>query len=288
MNSCYAVREFVAEVLGPAQVAWENARSGPDVDQQFASLALIEAYGWLRIGVQAGGFPRDIASELLKPRLDALLEASVVAEKKSLLEEGRTGEIRRLLTAEAKFPPSFAELFPTEFQHLPEAATVFSLWSTEARAFTESRSGTKLVKTLSFAHIRDWKMALTELKEEPFVSDESTVPDASLFEGYLRLLQHIDRVADLFTVEGIAPEQRPARAIMRIQVAGIHSWRFNFRFGLAGTRFDELTAVVADRLTAEAAAGGIRLSPQGFIDGVRKLGDRYVSVSSYLARQAEA
>lgn len=287
MDNGYAAREFVDEVLGPAQVAWENARSGPDIDRQFASLALIEAYGWLRIGVQVGKFPTDLASELLKPRLDALLQANERAEKQSLLEAGATGEIRRLLTSEAYFPPSFAERFPREFQHLPEAATLFSLWSTEARAFAESRSGTKLVKALNFANRQDWETALAELKDERFVPEESKVPDASLFEGYLRSLQHVHRIAEFLTVEGVAAEQWSALAIMRVEVAGIHSWRIQFRIGLSGPRFDELTAVVASRLTRELAADGIEQSPRGFVDGVKELRSRYIAVLGYLVNGAE-
>lgn len=288
MNSDYAVRELVDGVFCPANEEWKRAQSGKEIDQQFASVAFLEAYGWLRIGVQVGRFPRELANELLTPSVESLQQATEMAGTQSLLESGLIAESVRLLKANDHFPPSFAERFQREFQHLPEAATLFSLWSTEARAFSESMSGTKLVKTLTFANDQNWQIAVTELRNEQFLSDaKEDAPDASFFEGYLRALQHLHRIADLLTVEGVETEQWPARAIMRVEVAGIHSWRLSFRAGLFGPRFDTVTDAVAERLSAEAAAEGTILGREDFIEAVAQLKRRYTAVLGYLVRGAE-
>ena len=284
MNSGYVVHEFVDGVLSPAHEAWKGAQSGKEIDRQFASIAFVEAYGWLRIGVQVGKFPRALANELLPPRLESLQQATEMAQKQSLLDSDVIAESVRLLEAKDHFSPPFGERFRREFQHLPEAPTLFSLWSTEARAFSDSLSGTVFVKTLTFAKDLNWEKVVTESRHEQFASEaKEDAPDASFVEGYLRTLQHLHRIADLLTVEGVETEQWPARAILRVEVARIHSWRLSFRAGLFGPRFDTVTVIVADRLSAEAAADGLILRREDFIKGVAQLKRRYLAVLGYLS-----
>ena len=73
-----------------------------------------------------------------------------------------------------------------------------------------------------FADPKEWDVASGELRDEPFDPDGKKYAKLSLFEGYLRALQHLDRMADLLDVEGTASEKWPARAIMRIEVGSIH------------------------------------------------------------------
>jgi hypothetical protein len=288
MDSGYAVREFVGGVLCAAKEEWKRAQSGKEIDQQFASIAFLEAYGWLRIGVQVGRFQRELANEFITPIVESLQQATEMADKQSLLDSGLIAQSLRLLKAKDHSPPSFSKQFPSEFQHLPEAPTLFSLWSTEAQAFSESLNGTKLAKTLTFANDQNWKIAVTGLRDEPFVSDpKGEGPDASLFEGYFRALQHLHRIADLLTVEGVRTEQWPARAILRVEIARVHAWRLSFRAGAFGPRFDAATDVVAHRLSAEAAAEGTKLPRHDFIEAVAQLKRRYTSVLGYLVRGAE-
>jgi hypothetical protein len=285
MDDSYAVREFGERVLKPAAAAWKDAKPRPEIDQKLAAHMLIEAHGWLRIAVQVGLFKRDIAITLVRPLLSALLDANQLVEAQRIVDTGITDDNRRSLNLDYEFPPLFVEQYPQQFQQFPEGPTVFALWSQEARSFASSQSGTHFVKVLTFEFEKNWVQILSESNSEPFAQDGEVTP--GLVEGYLRSLQHLHRIAELFTVEGTPTVEWPARAMMRTEVARIHSWRLNFHAGLFGDRFKEMTVVVANRLTAEAGDAGVALTAQGFIDGVERLKQRYHAVLGYLVSGAE-
>ena len=276
--------EYSHAAFRPAAAAWEKAQSTSEAKQQYAAASLIESYGWISIGVQVTAFPVDLAREVVTPHVEVIAAANDLAARESLFQSGLTGQNRRLLKSKEAFPPSFRDIHPSEFAELPEAPTLFSQWCLESLAFAQSDGG--FAETLNFAFDQDWDVALRRLKDEPFSYEVAPDSEPSLFEGYLRALLHMNRIADLMGVEGARTASWPARALMRVAVAEIHGWRLNLTRSLFNTRFDAVTEAVEARLRAEAIADAVELEKDGFIGGVRDLRIRYGEALGYLSRAA--
>ncbi len=268
----------------PAVVAWEKAQSGSDTNKRFAAASLVESFGWISIGVQAAAFPADLAREIVTSSLEVLLEANELAEQEALFQSGVTVQNRRLFESKDMFPRPFCDRYSSEFSNLPEAPTLFSLWCSESLAFAQADGG--LAETLNFAYDEEWRIALGRLKDEYFSPEIDLTSEPSLFEGYLRSLLHMNRVAQLMGVEGTPTAGWPARAVMRVEVTNIHGWRLNLQSNVFAPRFDAVTEVVESRLRVEAQADGIKLREGGFVDGVRNLRRRYGESLGHLSRTA--
>jgi hypothetical protein len=273
----YAAREFFGSILQPARVAWEEARTGPDEQKSFAALAFVEAYGWTCLGVRADAFDRKTTLILLQPVADSIREANQFTAQSNLLPEVVTAENRGLLESKRYLPVPFLETYKFEFQRLPRAATVFSLWCAEFMSFERFDSSRALVRVLNFGREPAWQTAFGAMRDEPFVPNPDEKSKISYFEGYLRVLQHFDRIADLFALEGISLEEWPARAIMRLDIGPIHQWRFNFRSVAFERRFSQFTEAVEERLAREADADNAKAPRGGFVSGVRDLRNRYLA-----------
>lgn len=286
MPSEFSVREFLDLELYPAQKTWEEVRLGPIRARRLPALVLVETFGWIRLGVQSETFPEDLTRDLLDKSWDLIREANEFTEKEKLLAESVIGENRRLIEKKS-FPRPFRGAYKSDFSELPEAPIIFSLWSGEARSFSRFRSGIVFVDTLNYANEKEWDEAVARLIDENFDPNPKD-SKVSLFEGYLRALQHLDRIADLLHVEEIAPEKWPALAIMRIEMGSIHGWRLNFQSSVFEPRFRQVTEVVEERLRREAIATGSKPERGGFVEGVRDLTRRYLSAFGPLPASATA
>lgn len=231
--------------------------------------------------MQSEAFPADLAREVVAKNIEAIRAANDLTEREGLLQSGLTAGNQRLLETKEMFPEPFRKRYANEFSQLQEAATLFSVWCAESQAFAESDG--KFVETLNFAYDADWDLAIGRLRDEYFQPAVGIDSDASLFEGYLRSLDHLNRIVDLMTVEGTRPAGWPARATMRVEVANIHSWRLNFQNDRFVTRFDKVTEVVESRLRREALADKVHLQPGGFVDGVGNLVHRHRQSLGYLS-----
>jgi hypothetical protein len=293
-----SVLAFVDSAFRPAERAWLEARDERTmfVDpvfrriekrselasrKKFAALSLIEAYGWVLLGVRADAFPRELGSQLLRDSSNSILEANEFAKKERLGDE-ITPENLRLLNSEVSFPPSFRDTHKPEFLNLPEAPTIFSLWAGEFKSFSRSTSASTFVQMTNFANEHEWPLISAQLADDPFDPEGTQYTQTSLFEGYLRVLQHLDRIADLLDVEGTAEQKWPARAIMRMEVGSIHRWQLNFRSNTFEPRFWQVTEIFETRLRQEAAALGTKLEDRLFDTGVRDLVRRYVAAQEPL------
>jgi hypothetical protein len=276
--------EYSQAAFQPTAVAWKGAQSSSEAKQRFAAASLIESYGWISIGVQVTAFPADLASEVVTPHVEVIAAANELAARESLFQFGVTGQNRRLLKSKEIFPKSFQEIYPREYVEFPEAPNLFSQWCLESLAFAQSDGG--FVESLNFALDQEWNLVLERLKHEPFSSEVTTNSEPSLFEGYLRALLHMNRMADLLDVKGTRTASWPARALMRVAVGDIHGWRLSSTRPLFGTRFDAVTEAVEARLRAEAAADAVKLEMNGFVRGVRNLRIRYGEALGYLSMEA--
>ncbi|HYI97639.1 MAG TPA: hypothetical protein VEX68_29135 [Bryobacteraceae bacterium] len=276
--------EYSRVAFRPAVAGWEKAQSSSEAKQRFAAASLIESYGWIIVGVQVTAFPADLARQVMIPHVQSIAAANVLAERESLFQSGLTAQNRVQLRSEETFPPSFAAIYPSEFAEFPEAPSLFSQWCLESLAFAQSDGG--FAETLNFALDQEWEVVLGRLRDEPFLLEVATDSERSLFEGYLRALLHMNRMADLMGVDGARTASWPARALMRVSVGDIHGWRLNLTSGLFETRFDSVTEAVEARLRAEATADAVELEKNGFIRGVRELRLRYAEALGYLSIEA--
>jgi hypothetical protein len=283
MTSDLAIREFIGSTVAPAEAAWLDARLASQEQKRFAALTLAEAYGWMCLGIRAEAFDRETARTLIRPIAESIREATIFSVQMNLLVKTGTAENLRLLESEQYVPAPFRDSYGPQFQELPQVATIFSLWCSEVSSFDRSSSGRALVGILNFARENAWERAFKEMLDEPFDVDLKDGGRISYFEGYLRVLQHFDRIADLFSLEGIPSEQWPARAIMRLEVGSIHQWRFNFQSVVFEKRFNIFTEAIEERLVREALVAGTKIDLGGFVNGVRNLRSRYLAAFNSLA-----
>jgi len=209
------------------------------------------------------------------------MAANKLADRQALFQSGVTGQNQRLLASKEMFPSQFRDRYPSKFAEFPEVPILFSLGCSESLAFAQSDGG--FAETLNFAIENDWDVVLGRLKDEPFSYEVATNSEPSLFEGYMRALLHMNRVADLMGGEGARTASWPARAVMRVEVGNIHGWRLNFQSNVFGPRFDAVTEAVESRLRAEATADAVELRKGGFVGGVRDLRQRYGEALGYVS-----
>ncbi len=283
MLKSLAVATFAESVFQPAVDAWSN-RTESKKNDRFLAATLLEAYGWINLGVRADAFDSGCAHVLVEPHLNPLREANDVAIRESLFNEGMTSENRRAFSSKKIFGAPFSQDYPNEFAELPEASNLFSTWCGEARSYMFSASD--FVETLNFARLQDWDVALGLIKDDTFRSEADAHSPPSLTEQYFRSLQHLDRMAELLSVAGTSTSQWPARAVMRIELATIHVWRINFQNNVFRPRFDAVTAAVEQRLRAEAAREGIALTGSGFVRAVGELRTRFNAALKHLEMTA--
>ena len=275
MGDDFLVTEFVHSVLDPAVDLWCRTQDGLLREQSFASVALIEAYGWLSLGVQAGNYDRAMSGHEVRSRRKPLQAAIEFAEASNLIDRGVTRQFGQLLGFSDPFPPPFHERFPSEFAELPEASTSVAVWTLEYRNLATSSSAQVFVETLNFAYEQEWREAVDSPMIERFNAEAHSASPPSLFEGYFRCLQHLDRMAELLGTQGVASQKVAARARLRDEAARIHRWRLDFRHALFAPRFRQITEMVAQRLIREAKANIVAFWPRTFTAAVFDLVTRY-------------
>jgi hypothetical protein len=286
-QSVLSLNNMLETFFNPARESWEKSQRQSKEEHSFAALAFVEAYGWIRVGVQANAFPRANALDFLATSGSELLKALEIVEPLQLIGESAIALTRQSIKRKS-FPHSFAERYPDEFSALPEVATTFILWCAECCSFAQSTHASAFVRRLCSPYRANWPPVLQQLQNEYF--DVAGVDVISLFEGYLLSLQHLNRIADLFSVSGIDPQKRPAVAVMRVEAASIHRWRLNLSDRFYQDRFSEATQIVETRLRQEAGAPDIdiKLEQGGFIAGVESIVRRYIQSLGYLSSSGVA